>query len=329
MDYFLSFYCDIEENHLSVCLIKEKRCLMSIIVVLLIILSALFHVSWNTLGKSRTPSIAFFTGTALFASIIFIPVFVYIMPPPVLPLKAWFFFIPAGIFQSIYYFGLSGGYKNGDMSYVYPLARALPVLFIPVISIMLHVGSGIAISAFIGMFLVFSGCLLLPLDRKGQFHLKNYFTKATSFSFLAALGTTGYTFVDSEGMKYLSGVFNGRGYHHLYLAPVVYIAYEMLISFCASFLYVLLNKNERKNFVMILQKSKFTTSLAGLFILVAYGIILMVYPLVTNVSFVTAFRQISIPVGALTGIFILKEKMNIGKIAGSFIIFLGLVLVYM
>ncbi len=329
MDYFLSFYCDIEENHLSVCFIKGKRCLMSIFVILLIILSALFHVSWNVLGKSRTPSIAFFTGTALFASLIFIPVFVYFMPPAALPLKVWFYLVPAGIFQSIYYFGLSGGYKNGDMSYVYPLARALPVLFIPVISIFLHVGAGIAASAFFGMFIVFSGCLLLPLDRKGRFHLKKYFTKAASYSFLAAAGTTGYTFVDSEGMKYLSGVLNVQGNRHMYLAPMVYIAYEMLISFCVSFLYVILNRNERLNFVRIIQKSKFSTSLAGLFILIAYGIILMVYPLVTNVSFVTAFRQISIPIGSLAGIFVLKEKMNIGKIAGSFIIFLGLVLVYL
>ncbi len=328
LHYFLSFYCDIEEKYPYDSVIKGKISCMSVIVALLILLSTLFHVSWNVLGKRRIPSAAFFMGTSLFAVVLFLPVYLFVVSPVSLPVKAWSFLVPAGIFQSIYYLGLSGGYKNGDMSYVYPLARALPVLFIPIISILFHVGSGIAVSSGAGMFLVFFGCVLLPVDGKGLFHLKNYFTKATLFSFIAAFGTTGYTFVDSEGVQYLSGLVKRTGLFHGCPIPLVYIAYEMLIASFVSSFYVILKREERKNFFNIIKNSKLSTALAGLFILIAYGIILMVYPLVTNVSFVTAFRQISIPLGALGGIVILKEKMSPGKIAGSLVIFLGLVFVY-
>jgi len=36
----------------------------------------------------------------------------------------------------------------------------------------------------------------------------------------------------------------------------------------------------------------------------AYIIILICYPMVTHVSYVTAFRQVSIPLGAFTGLLI-------------------------
>ncbi len=48
---------------------------------------------------------------------------------------------------------------------------------------------------------------------------------------------------------------------------------------------------------------------------------------VTNVNYVSAFRQLSIPIGALMGIVLLKEPGYIPKIVGVGAIFVGLVLV--
>ena len=47
----------------------------------------------------------------------------------------------------------------------------------------------------------------------------------------------------------------------------------------------------------------------------------------SNVSYIAAFRQVSIPLGALLGILILKEKATHAKIAGVVIISIGLVVV--
>lgn len=302
---------------------------MSFTVVLLILVSAVFHVSWNMLGKSRTPSAAFFLGTSLSVVILLFPVFIFIVPPFLLPARIWMFLIPAGIFQSIYYVGLGGGYLDGDMSFVYPLARALPVLFIPVISVLLKFGTRIDSISLFGMMFVFSGCLLLPLEDLKRFSFKNYFSWSARYAVIAALGTTGYTIVDSEGMKYLSEVMKLQFPDRTGWTAVIYIAYEMLLTFTFSAIYVAARKKERKNFVLIIKESKLYIFSAGLIIFIAYGIILMAYPMVTNVSYITAFRQISIPLGALSGILILKEKVSAGKIAGAFVIFLGLVLVYL
>lgn len=302
---------------------------MTISVAVLIIISAMFHVAWNILGKKTAPSTAFFLGTTLFSVILSLPVYVFIFPPSMMSVKGWFFLLSAGLFQTIYYTGLGGGYRSGEMSYVYPEARALPVLLIPLFSFVLNLGSPIDFFSLFGMFLVFSGCLILPVTKGGPSLIKKYVSRPSLYALLAAFGTTGYTLVDSEGMKYLLTVMNERVSVNSHWLPLVYISYEMLTAFLFLFIYILVSKREQKNFVAIIKNSKKNTLVAGLFIIIAYGIILMVYPLVSNVSYVTAFRQISIPLGAVAGGVILKEKVGAPKIIGISIICAGLLLVYL
>ncbi len=217
----------------------------------------------------------------------------------------------------------------GEMSYVYPVARALPVLLIPLFSFVLNLGSRIDFFSLFGMFLVFSGCLILPVTKGGPSLIKKYVSRSSLYALLAAFGTTGYTLVDSEGMKYLSTALGVRVPLHSHWLPLIYISYEMLTSFLFLFIYMLISKREQRNFAAIMKNSKKNTLFAGLFIVIAYGIILMVYPRVSNVSYVTAFRQISIPLGVVGGGVILKEEVGIGKIIGISIICAGLLLVYL
>jgi drug/metabolite transporter (DMT)-like permease len=58
-----------------------------------------------------------------------------------------------------------------------------------------------------------------------------------------------------------------------------------------------------------------------------YGLVLVAMPLARDVSYVSAFRQVSIPIGALLGILALKEPAYPFKLAGTGILFVGLVLV--
>ena len=48
---------------------------------------------------------------------------------------------------------------------------------------------------------------------------------------------------------------------------------------------------------------------------------------VTNISYVAAFRQISIPLGAIFGMSLLKEPRHPPKLVGVSTIFIGLVMV--
>ena len=48
--------------------------------------------------------------------------------------------------------------------------------------------------------------------------------------------------------------------------------------------------------------------------------------LVTNISFLQVFRQMSLPLGVAAGILILHEKVSVPKIVGTALIVCGLVM---
>ena len=59
----------------------------------------------------------------------------------------------------------------------------------------------------------------------------------------------------------------------------------------------------------------------------AYLLVLWAMQFVDNVSYIQAFRQLSIPLGAAAGIVLLHEKITKPKLAGLILIVIGLILV--
>jgi uncharacterized membrane protein len=66
---------------------------------------------------------------------------------------------------------------------------------------------------------------------------------------------------------------------------------------------------------------------AGVTIYFTYSLVLVAFAFARNVSYVVAFRQLSIPLGAALGIVLLHEPAYRPKLVGSAVIFVGLVLV--
>lgn len=67
--------------------------------------------------------------------------------------------------------------------------------------------------------------------------------------------------------------------------------------------------------------------LAGAGIYVTYSLVLLSMAFARNVSYIVAFRQVSIPLGTLIGLTILRERRTAPRIIGSALVFAGLVLV--
>ena len=67
--------------------------------------------------------------------------------------------------------------------------------------------------------------------------------------------------------------------------------------------------------------------MTGIGIYLTYGLVLASMNYVSNIGYVAIFRQLSIPLGAIFGIILLKESKYPPKILGIIIIVLGLVFV--
>ena len=297
---------------------------MNSIVAILVFISALLHVGWNTLGKKGDSSAAFFLTASFSSVLILLPVLLVMGLDFSIYWKVWGYLVVSGFFQAVYYTGLAGAYRTGEMSITYPLARALPVIFVPFVSFLTGNVQGLTIYSLTGMFVVFTGCIILPQATLRHLSFRGYFRIYTLFAVLAAVGTTGYTLLDSSAM----GIINNTAGNSI-LSAVFYFTFQMVFVSIFLGLYILTTRVEQKKLREILIKEKLATVSAGLMVAAAYIIILICYPMVTHVSYVTAFRQISIPLGAFTGIFFLKEKWSTPKILGVFIIFAGLLIVYL
>ena len=87
-----------------------------------------------------------------------------------------------------------------------------------------------------------------------------------------------------------------------------------------------IDPEERALFKQYRGKELICPAIAGVCCSGAYGLILLAMPHVTNVSFIQAFRQLSLPLGFLAGVIFLHEKSSSTKIAGLLLILTGLVI---
>jgi len=94
---------------------------------------------------------------------------------------------------------------------------------------------------------------------------------------------------------------------------------------CQSMM-VAVSKQERKSLAIVLKTYKRSAAVTGVGIFLTYAIVLVSMNYVSNVSYVAALRQLSIPIGALLGIIFLKEAPRLPKLIGIATIFVGLVL---
>ncbi len=284
------------------------------------------HAGWNFISQRRSPSLAFFFVTAVFAALTISPIL--IIHRTVLqgvPTAVWLLVLATGIAQLVYFFGLAGAYRRGDISLAYPLARALPVLLVAVISLRWGNGGQIGPLGLLGMALITIGCIILPLRHWQQFSLHAYRDAVVLMAVVAAIGTTGYTLIDDEALRQL------RAALPLSTTQITLLFMALQTSSTAVMLGLatLLFPTERGQLGQIWHNRALlrTSLVTGVVIMATYGLVLAAMAYVSNVSYVAAFRQLSIPIGALLGLTLQQEPRYRPKLLGIGIVSIGLVLV--
>ncbi len=153
------------------------------------------------------------------------------------------------------------------------------------------------------------------------------------FALLAAVGTMGYSIVDDQALRILRPTLAPT-------APTVTTLLYALLEGASTSLWL-------GGFVMVgaarpaatrakvspLQALRLPTGqlrpalFSGIAIFVAYTLVLIAMGFARNVTYIVAFRQMSIPLGVLLGLAVLGEPLNPPKIAGVLAVTAGLVLV--
>ncbi len=297
---------------------------MSVTAILLVSLSAGVHALWNLAGKRQHPSAAFFLIAATCAALITLPLLcIFRAALGHIPLLVWVLLLATGICQAGYYVGLAGAYQRGDLSVAYPLVRALPVLLIALIS--LGAGKPFSLAGGLGILAVAGGCLLVPLPAFRDFNLRTYLTGNTGLILLAALGTTGYTLIDNHALATL------RSLPAAGLSPIsstlLFLALENLVTTLLLGGYVWFSYSQRLELKASWRTTWRGAAATGVLITGAYGLVLLAMAFAANVSYIAAFRQLSIPLGAALGFWIQKEPASPPRLVGLATLTIGLLLI--
>lgn len=294
---------------------------MSFIAVALLILSALIHAWWNLISKRSLPTSGFFLIANTIGAAVCLPwVVIHWSSVFRIPAPVWALIAVTGFFQAVYLSSLAAAYRHGDLSIAYPIARSLPVVLVPLVAFGLGRGEHLSAWFLTGAALVLAGSFLVPMEGFSRLHPRILLSRSFLMAVCAALGTAGYSLVDDQALRIIREALTA-GRNSLPLT-MVYLFFEVLC--CSAWLFLLNLSGRRKAANSVPLR---TAAMAGVGMNLAYSLVLLAMAYARDVSYIVAFRQVSILVGAGLGILVLKEAAGRLKLTGIGLLFVGLILV--
>ncbi len=271
------------------------------------------HAGWNLLAHSRRSDVTLFLRTTLVSAVVgLVPVMLLQWQGPAFPLEVWGLLAITGAFQALYFLGLTLGYRIGDFTVIYPLARALPVLFLALIDIAR--GRMPAPLGWLGMLLVFAGCAIVPLESLRMVSLARYRNRAFIWVLVTALGTVGYTTIDKIAAEALPpGPLSAAQYaivETIATLPFLWLALKLA--------------GQKLNGAHGVAEWRFA-ALAAVFITGAYFLVLWAYQLNPFASYISALRQFSIVIGVVAASVLFHEPARRLRIGAAVVIALGII----
>jgi len=280
---------------------------MSIVVFLLIILSALLHALWNFAAKNASGNFYVVYLGLLIDCILFFPILFTLSVADIFNPRAFPYVFATGTIHSVYFFALAKAYEHGDISSAYPIAR----------------GTGVAGTALIAYFCLYEEITLFGLLGIAAISIGTLFVglkhsqqtgrpKGLLFALLVGATIVSYSIVDKLGV----GIMN----------PVAYIFGLWLVATLWLTPYIFIYK--RRELLLAWKSYKKHSFIIGTGSLATYLLILFIYR-IAPVSYVVALRELAVAIGALFGFVFLNEKFTRIKIIGIALIVLGMIAIKM
>jgi drug/metabolite transporter (DMT)-like permease len=265
---------------------------MSALALVIVLVAAFTHATWNLAAKRSGGGLPFVWLAGLISLGFYAPVVTgyWLWRQPVLPAGTWLIILGSGVLKTCYALLLQRGYRHGDFSFVYPLARGTGPLLSTWAAIAifgerpspLALAGGLVIVA--SVFYLAGGAAMLHADRA---HLR----RGLLYGFTCGCCIAGYT------------VWDQRAVSHLQLPPVLYDCGTQLVMCCilAPFAWRRLPEVAR-------DWREHRGKAATIAVLGPIGYVLILTAMsFTPVSYLAPAREISILIGAFFGATLLKE----------------------
>ena len=287
---------------------------MTALSLVLVLLSAVAHSSWNLLLKRAGDPEVFAWCLLVVASVLLTPVGLALLWHNSVGLSGLWFLLATIVLHVLYFNLLARGYAQGDLSLVYPVARGMGPMLVPLLAV-IFLNETIAPLAIAGIAAIIGG--IYTISWWGNFHqvlrspLLFLRSAGMRYGVLTGLTVAAYSIVDKEGVGQVQPLlymyFLGTG------TAVMLTPYILAQKGAAA-----VRAEWRANALPI--------TVAGLLTFTAYGLALTAFSL-SRVSYVAPAREVGIVIGVMMGVFLLKEPFGGGRLLGSGFIVGGLVMI--
>ena len=263
-------------------------------VVLIVLMGALLHASWNAVVKSsgnKFHNIVMVIAVAGLAAALALPLF----PQPAY--ASWPYLLVSSVLQVVYIVLVSKAYRHGDMSLAYPLMRGTAPLLVALASGPL-IGEALPALRWLGILLVSAGVLAMAFEsrQRGEGAGRTAAVALLNACFIAA-----YTITDGIGVR-VSG------------APIAYTLWIFVGHALPLLIWAL--ATQPVQFGAHLRR-RFGTAMFGAFAtLASYGSALWAMSLNVPIASVSALRETSIIFAAGLSMLLFKERLGKWRWAG-------------
>jgi uncharacterized membrane protein len=277
---------------------------------MLVLASSACHAAWNLAARKAAGDFVLFwlAQCTSVVTLSLLTAYVLWTNPSIWPPspKALAFAAATGVLHAAYYRLLARAYELGEISLVYPIARGTGVALTAVLAWLL-LNEQVNFVGTAGISLVLLGILILgggPLLRGG----------APTRGYIIAIGVgvsiAAYSITDKIGTNLVH--------------PVVYM-WLMQVGATMPLWYFVKHRSVEQLLSVAAQRWRFLL-LVGPGAVVSYLLILFAYT-IGPVSYIVAARELSVVIGVILGVVVLKEQLTVSKMIAISTIIAGLVLI--
>ncbi|MFN8405659.1 MAG: EamA family transporter [Anaerolineales bacterium] len=280
---------------------------MSLFAISILLVSAVLHTAWNLLIKQAEDKyiVTFWMVTfggvfALFA------LFFTGLPPH----GMWLFAVISVCVEVVYFITLSYAYHDNDFSLVYPIARGAAPAFIALWAF-LFLREKLTTGGVTGLALIIGGLVVIGVNALTQAHVTRVHFKGVAVALFIAFLISIYSTIDGSAVK------NG------YAMPYVMTMFALVPFVISPFIFRRYGWARIKE---VLVKQPVQVPMAGVLGVLAYLMAVFAYS-IAPLSYAGAVREVSVVFGALTGWWLLNEKLGGVRVFGAFVIFAGVLMI--
>ncbi len=273
---------------------------MSLTIMLVVLLAALLHASWNFLVKQNSDKHISMSAVVIghipfaFGALFFVP-----LPK----IESYSYLIIGALLHTGYQLFLLNSYRIGDLSQVYPLARGISPLIVSGISIFV-LGNHLSHIEITAIVVICTGIMSLVLVRKSD-GLRNY--RAALLAIITGIFIASYSLVDGLGARISDSA----------------IGFYSCLSILNAIIFTLLVSLKKPTTIKVIITKNYKLALVGGFAsFTAYSLVIWSFTM-APIPLVTALRETSIIFALLLGVFVLKEKLDLMKLFATITTLIG------